>query len=91
MKVLQINTFYDFGSTGKIAKGIHDACLENSIECISAYRYQEKNIAAHEDTIAISSWLDCHIHNRLTRFTMLQGWFSYLKTRSFIKKIKKII
>ncbi len=90
MKVLQINTFYDFGSTGKIAKGIHDVCEKNGIQCVSGYRYREKNSQEYEDTTIVSSWLDCHLHNRFTRYTMLQGWFSYFKTRAFIKKVKKM-
>lgn len=87
MKVLQINTVYPNGSTGKIAKGIKELCDKNEIECKIAYRYREKNTSI-EDTYTVSSWLDCHIHNRLSRITMLQGCFSYFKTLSFLKKIK---
>lgn len=88
MKVLQINTVYNRSSTGKIAKGIHDVCKEYGIECISAYRYLEdkKN---QEDTLTVSSWLDCHIHNRLVRYTKMQGCFSKIKTRKFIRKVKR--
>ena len=84
MKILQINTVYPNGSTGKIAKGIHDLCSEQGIEGVTAYRYAE-NSEIIKDTRAVSSYLDCHIHNRLASLTMLQGMFSYFKTRIFLK------
>jgi len=83
MRVLQINTVYPQGSTGKIAKGIHDLCKKQGIECIVAYRYED-TVERPSDTITISSYLDCHIHNRLSRWTMLQGCFSYFKTKKFL-------
>ena len=81
MKVLQINTVYPNGSTGKIAKGIYDQCKKSKIDCVVAYRYRESK--KYENTICISSWLDCHIHNRLANWTKLQGSFSYFKTKKF--------
>lgn len=88
MKVLQINTVYPNGSTGKIAKGIHDLCVEQQIECVTAYRYGS-SATPPIDTKTVSSYLDCHIHNRLSRWTMLQGCFSYFKTRKFLRWVKK--
>ena len=88
MKVLQINTVYPRGSTGKIAQGIHDLCVEQGIECVIAHRFKEDNNSS-KDTIAVSSYLDCHIHNRLACWTMLQGCFSYFKTRKFLRWVKE--
>ncbi len=84
MRILQINTVYPKGSTGKIAHGIHNLCLENNIKCVTAYRFYESR-EPMPDSITISSWLDCHIHNRISSLTMLQGIFSRSKTKSFIK------
>lgn len=89
MKVLQINTFYNSGSTGKIAKGIQDACNKNHIQCITGYSYAESGKGQHEQTLSISSWLDCRIHGRLARYTMLKGCFSYFKTKRFLRKVKQ--
>ena len=89
MKILQINTVYGKGSTGKIAMGIHDVCVREKIECLTAYRYKENDNQVFSDTITVSSWLDCHIHNRLARCTLLQGCFSYGKTKLFLRKVKK--
>lgn len=84
---VQINTVYPYGSTGKIAKGIHDACQNAGIECITAYRYHEDKNRIPDDAITVSSWWDCHVHNRLARYTLLQGCFSQSRTALFLKKI----
>lgn len=88
MKVLQINTVYGEGSTGKIAKGIHDLCIKNDIDCLSAFRCKGKSGFAYEDSIEISSPLDSKIHGVFSRFTMFKGCLSYFKTRRFLRKVK---
>lgn len=88
MKILQINTVYPNGSTGKIALGIHNMCKQHNYECITGYRYKE-NKNEVEDTFTVSSYLDCHIHNRLAGYTGLQGCFSQFRTLMFLKKVKK--
>lgn len=88
MKVLQINVIYPHGSTGTIAKGIHDLCKEQGIQCITAYRY-ETAPECPADSKIISSYLDCHVHNRLSRWTMLQGCFSFFKTWKFLGWVRK--
>ncbi len=87
MKVLQINTVYGRGSTGRIAQGLHDLCEKDGIECRAAYRYAEKDQPEFADVMTVSSWLDCHVHNRLARYSMLQGCFSQLRTAAFLKKV----
>ena len=86
MKILQINTVYKKGSTGKIVAGIETVCNERDIETYVAYRYFE-NPDAKENEISVSSWLDCHVHNRISTYTGFQGVFSYFKTKKFLKKI----
>ena len=48
MKVLQINNVYNYGSTGKLTKHIHDALTERGIESVVLYgrrqRTKEHNI-----------------------------------------------
>lgn len=88
MKVLQINTVYPVGSTGKIAKSLHDICCEYGFECKTAYRYAERNEKL-SDTLTVSSWWDTHVHNRLARITLLQGVFSRIKTKAFLKEVDK--
>ncbi len=87
MKILQINTVYGTGSTGKIARDIHDLCAEHGISCLSGYRCKEPDTAILADSISISSRLDSRIHGRLARYTMLKGCFSRRKTARFLKKV----
>lgn len=87
MRVLQINTVYPEGSTGKIAAGIHDFCVKQGIECITAYRY--RGVKTISDTKTISSFWDCHVHNRIAKWTMLQGCFSFFKTLKFLRWVRK--
>lgn len=90
MKVLLINRVYDIGSTGKIIKQISDRANEYGFECYIAHRYEESNFKYDSKIISASSWLDCHIHNRFARLTMLQGCFSQIRTWIFLKKIERI-
>jgi len=85
MKVLQINVVYPYGSTGRICEGIYDMCNRNGIDCKIATAYGHKN----DGVINISSRIDNHIHNRIARVTMLEGCFSKMRTRLFLKKVSK--
>ncbi len=80
---------YARGSTGKIVCGIERACHDAGIETLAAHRYLEKGEKKREDVFEISSWFDCHAHNRIARYTMLIGCFSRVRTSGFVKKIKK--
>ncbi len=89
MRVLQINTVYAHGSTGNIAKAIHDICSEHEVECVSACRYIGKEQGSPEDVIEISSKWDSRLHGWWSRFTMLKGTGSICKTRRFLKKVRQ--
>lgn len=84
MKILQINTVYPEGSTGKIALGLHDLCLSHGMECLTGYRWAKTERA---DALQISTRWDSRIHGVLARFTMLKGCFSYFRTRAFLKQV----
>lgn len=87
MRVLQINTVFGRGSTGNIVAEIQKVCEENSIDTLAAYRYHDKNTARADKTLAVSTWFDYHVHNRLFLITMLQGCFSRFRTYLFLKKV----
>lgn len=88
MKVLQINTVYAEGSTGKIVKEIQSLCKDNGMDCVAAYRCAVKGASLADSTIEISTPFDSRLHGFLARVTMYKGCFSYFKTRAFIKKVK---
>lgn len=89
MKVLQINTVYGEGSTGRIVKGIYEACLRSDIDSICAYRCSRNGIEHGAHTVEISSKFDSRLHGFLARATMFKGCFSYFKTRKFLKKVEE--
>lgn len=89
MKVLQINTVFPNGSTGKIVNGIYGKCKEKNISCKIAYSYSKNKKEQLNDTIEVSNWLDTHIHNRLARMTMLIGYFSFFRTLKLIRYLNK--
>lgn len=89
MKVLQINTTYKKGSTGNIAYGIQQLCRKSNIDNVVAYRYREELNNESSECVEISSWLDCHVHNRLVRYFWCEGLLSKCKTRKFITYLKK--
>ena len=46
MKILQINCVYDYGSTGKLTRCIHEGLVERGIESVVLYgRRDKKNIS----------------------------------------------
>ena len=84
MKVLQINCS-SFGSTGNIAKSIHNELLSQGHESRIFYGVGSTDDALIEP---VGSMTDVHIHAVLSRYTGLQGYFSHIPTNKLIKKIK---
>ena len=82
MKILQINTVYAHGSTGRIVMELSEACKKSFLECISAARCADQ----WGDVLEISGCTDSRIHGKLAQYTMHKGCFSYRKTKQFLKK-----
>ncbi len=85
MRVVEINTVYGVGSTGKIVKQLQSCARERGHDVIVAHRYGEQE---KDRVVAVSSWLDCHVHNRLAVSTGLQGCFSTLRTHAFLRYLR---
>ena len=86
MKVVQINTVFNQGSTGKIAYQIQEQSLKSNIDNIVAYRYGDEN--DKHSSYCISTWFDCHAHNRLAKYTHRIGNYSTRRTKKFIDYLK---
>lgn len=84
MKVLQINTTYNLGSTGRIVAGIDHVLLNAGVESYSAYGYGELQDAHHYKII---NQVDSYKHNICSRLTDGQGLFSRAKTEKLINYI----
>lgn len=89
MRVLQINTVYGQGSTGKIVKAIHDMAQDEYIDCMCACRYLQTMKTSENDVVEISSKWDSRCHGLISRYTMFKGIGSCLKTAIFLKKVEK--
>lgn len=87
MKVLQINTTYNIGSTGRIVAGIDDILVNSGIESYVAYGYGNLQDDRHYKII---NQLDSYCHNIMSRLTDGQGLYSTLKTKKLINWIETI-
>ena len=87
MRVLQINTTYGLGSTGRIVAGIDNLLKNNGIESYVGYGYGDLDDSHH---FKIINKLDSYLHNILSRIFDGQGLFTYRKTKRFVKWIDQI-
>lgn len=85
MKVLQINCA-SFGSTGNLAKSIHNALISQGHESRIYYGVGSSDNAFIEP---VGSMTDVHIHSVLSRYTAKQGYFSHIPTKKLMGKIKE--
>ncbi len=86
MKVFEINTVYNSGSTGHIVADLKHILEENGDTCYVAYgrgKHEEKNV------FCISNKLDLYMHAFLTRITDRTGFFSRGATKKLIKIIQE--
>ncbi|MBQ9082617.1 MAG: glycosyltransferase [Clostridia bacterium] len=89
MRILQINTVYGEGSTGKIAEAIHDVCLAQGMMCRTAHRFVPRGETPRPDSFTISSKWNSRLHGWLSRFTMFKGAGSFFRTLHFLHKVKR--
>jgi glycosyltransferase involved in cell wall biosynthesis len=87
MKMLQINTVYKSGSTGKIVKNLNDLILLNSDESYIAYGRGEHS---DDNSIKIGNKFDINMHALSTRIFDKHGLYSQKATIGFIKELKKL-
>lgn len=88
MKVLQINSIYKKGSTGRTTFEVEKALLSRGYEPYVAYGYgNEEEDSRH---FRINSPLSNNIHKILSRFTGLEGYFSHFATKRLINYIEHI-
>ena len=87
MRLLQVNSVYGYGSTGRIVKDIHQAALEKGIDSLVAYGRGQ-----HDDKrlIKIGSKKDLVYHGLKTRFFDQHGLASKNATRKFVDQINEL-
>ncbi|MGO4929543.1 glycosyltransferase [Fundicoccus sp. Sow4_F4] len=88
MRILQINSFYGFGSTGRIVENLHHAIMESGNESYVIYgRGKSVNEA---NVFKIGNPLEQAIDLAATRLFNRHGQTILLATRMIINKIKEI-
>lgn len=87
MKIIQIDTIYEYSSTGRTTAEMHNYFQQHDIDSYvfcTNYHLPEKNI------FKFSNKWDMKLHALLSRIFGLQGMFSYFSTKKLIKHLKKI-
>src|SRR5699024_3778893 len=87
MKVLQINSVIDYGSTERITRDLYDYLESQGHDCVIAFG--RGNSTQGYKTIKIGSNLDQLAHGMYSRVTDRHGFGSKLATKKFIKKIEE--
>ncbi|MBK0348161.1 glycosyltransferase [Aerococcaceae bacterium zg-ZJ1578] len=88
MKIVQINSVYGIGSTGKIVKDIHNLLMESSHESFVFYgrgkKVKEKSIKKTSNIMSVL--LDILI----TRLFNLHGFANFFNTKKLIRELENI-
>lgn len=87
MNILQINTTYNIGSTGRIVAGLERVIVESGHQSYVAYGYGASVDTNHYKII---SQFDSYKHNVSSRLTDSQGLHSDSKTKKLIRYIESI-
>lgn len=87
MKVLEINTVYGIGSTGKIVSDLYEMLTGQGHECVIAYARGEapENIR----TIKIGNKWDVYYHGIMTRITDRHAMYSVRATKKLVEDIRR--
>jgi glycosyltransferase involved in cell wall biosynthesis len=88
MKVLQINTLVNSGSTGRIAEDIGCVLLDNGHESFIAFG--RGNQESKSTKIRVGTQNDVNLHGVLTLLTDRHGFGSKKATKELLKEIDKI-
>ena len=87
MRILQVNTVYKSGSTGKIVKDLNNLIINDSHESFIAYSRGEHS---ENNCIHIGNKLDMNLHALGTRIFDKHGLYSQRATINFVKKVEKL-
>ncbi len=86
MNILQINTTYNSGSTGRIASQIGKLVVSTGDSSYIAFG-RGNQLSEYSNLFKIGSKLDFYLHALFTRFFDLHGFGSYFNTKRLIKYI----
>ncbi|RXK88055.1 glycosyltransferase [Chlorobaculum sp. 24CR] len=87
MHILQVNSDYEYGSTGRIASELQDRIVLGGDKCTVAYGRKRIKDVKNSYVIQIGSTFDNYLHLVQTRIFDVHGFSSLWATKAFIKKI----
>ncbi len=87
MTVVQINAVYEYSSTGRTTKEMHEALKSRGIE---SYVFCTNVNKPENHIYMIGSKIDYKLHAVFSRVFGLQGYFSHYSTGQFIKQLEVI-
>lgn len=87
MKVIQINAFYEYSSTGRTTREMHEYLKSKGID---SYVFCANMEIKGENVFQIGNKLDHKIHAFFSRLFGLQGYFSFSPTRRLLKNLLTI-
>lgn len=88
MRILQINSVYGYGSTGRIVENLHKEILANGHESYVIYGRGEKS--KDENVFKIGNKVEQAIDLLGTRVFNKHAQYNYVNTKKIIKKIDEI-
>ena len=87
MKVVQVNCVYDFGSTGRIVKSLHEGLLQSGHESLVLYG---RGVPSSDPRIIkTSSELGAKVHSALARLFGGEFAFSRFATNKALRILKR--
>ena len=86
MRIFEINTVYNSGSTGRITADLKHAVERAGGECFVAYG---RGGSRENNTLCVSSRADLYYHALMTRLTDRTGFYSRQATKKLIRKIQE--
>lgn len=90
MRVMQINAFYGYGSTGRIVEDIQKISKENGIEAYVAFSYTTYDENEISNCYRMGNFVNKKLHALLSRINGRQGYFSVCSTKKLLKHMDKI-
>lgn len=87
MKVVQINAVYEFSSTGRTTKELHEFLIKQGIDSyvFCCNKHDSKN-----NILKVGNRIDYIIHSFLSHLLGLQGFFSFFSTWKLVRHLKRI-
>ena len=90
MKVVQINTVYKFGSTGRILCDLEDKMFQNDIEPYAIYGRDMTNEVFGNNVYKMNNKFGFYVHKYTTHLLGYQGYSSRKQTKKAIAFINNI-